>query len=126
MEHEGKVIAVLPVKSGTSKSGKEWTTQEFVVETQEQYPKRACFVLFGKERIEQSNVQVGQELKVSFDIDAREWNGKWFNSLNAWKVELTGTSTMQPPSTTSQPASTATAISTPSNTVPEVNYDLPF
>lgn len=73
MEHQGKVIAVLPLKSGTSKSGKEWTTQEFVVETQEQYPKRACFVLFGKERIEQSNVQVGQELKVSFDIDAREW-----------------------------------------------------
>ncbi len=119
MEYQGKVIAVLPLKSGTSKSGKEWTTQDFVIETLEQYPKRACFVLFGKERIEQSNVQVGQELKVSFDIDAKEWNSKWFNSLNAWKVEVIGVPI-------SQPSSTLPVTSPSSNASPDGNDDLPF
>ena len=87
MELTGKVIAVLDPKSGTSKSGNKWEAQEYVIETHDQYPRKMCFDVFGSEKIQQFNIQIGEELTVSFDIDAREWNGRWFNSLRAWKVE---------------------------------------
>ena len=80
MELAGKVIAVLPPKSGTSRNGNEWTVQEYVIETHDQYPRRMCFDVFGADKIQQFNIQVGEELNVSFDIDAREWQGRWFNS----------------------------------------------
>lgn len=91
MELAGKVIAVLPPKSGTSRNGNEWTVQEYVIETHDQYPRRMCFDVFGADKIQQFNIQVGEELNVSFDIDAREWQGRWFNSIRAWKVERVGT-----------------------------------
>ena len=89
MELEGKVIAVLAPREGTSKAGNPWKAQECVIETMEQYPKKMCFEIFGTDRIAQfeSLLQVGYNIKVSFDIDAREWNGRWFNSIRAWKVE---------------------------------------
>ncbi len=87
MELEGKVIAVLEPRGGTSRNGNEWKVQEYVIETHEQYPRKMCFDVFGADKIEQFNIQAGEELKVSFDIDAREWNGRWFNSIRAWKVE---------------------------------------
>ena len=87
MELAGKVIAVLPPKSGTSRNGNEWTVQEYVIETHDQYPRRMCFDVFGADKIQQFNIQVGEELNVSFDIDAREWQGRWFNSIRAWKVD---------------------------------------
>lgn len=90
MELAGKVIAVLEPRGGTSKSGNEWKVQEYVIETHDQYPRKMCFDVFGDDKIKQFNIQVGEELNVSFDIDAREWNGRWFNSIRAWKVERVG------------------------------------
>lgn len=87
MELAGKVIAVLEPRGGVSKSGNEWKVQEYVIETHDQYPRRMCFDVFGADKIQQFNIQVGEELNVSFDIDAREWQGRWFNSIRAWKVE---------------------------------------
>lgn len=87
MELSGKVIAVLEPRSGTSKSGNPWKVQEYVLETHDQYPRRMCFDVFGDDKITQFNIQIGEELNVSFDIDAREWQGRWFNSIRAWKVE---------------------------------------
>lgn len=87
MELAGKVIAVLNPKSGTSRNGNEWTVQEYVIETHDQYPRRMCFDVFGADKIQQFNIQLGEELNVSFDIDAREWQGRWFNSIRAWKVD---------------------------------------
>ena len=46
-----------------------------------------CFDVFGEDKITQFNIQVGEELTVHFDVDAREWQGRWFNSIRAWKVE---------------------------------------
>jgi len=87
MEISGKIIAVLPIQQGTSKgSGKQWSKQDFVIETQEQYPKKMCYQIFGEEKIKMHGAQVGDDVDVSFDIDCKEWNGKWFNSVNAWKV----------------------------------------
>lgn len=81
------MIAVLEPKGGTSRNGNEWKVQEYVIETHDQYPRRMCFDVFGDDKIKQFNIQVGEELNVSFDIDAREWQGRWFNSIRAWKVE---------------------------------------
>ena len=87
MELEGKVIAVLDPKGGVSKAGNNWKAQEYVIETHETYPRKMCFEVFGEDKINQFNIQIGEEITVSFDIDAREWQGRWFNSIRAWKVE---------------------------------------
>lgn len=86
MEITGKIIAVLPLQAGTGKNGTEWKKQDYVVETHDQYPKKMCFGIWG-DRINEYNVQLGEEVVVSFDIDCREWNGKWFNDIRAWKIE---------------------------------------
>ncbi|MCD7976016.1 MAG: DUF3127 domain-containing protein [Tannerellaceae bacterium] len=87
MEITGKIIAVLPAQGGTSKTGNEWKKQEYVLETHEQYPKKVCFQIFGSDRIDQAAIQPGEELTVYFDIDSREYNGRWFTNINCWKVE---------------------------------------
>lgn len=75
-------------KGGTSKAtGNEWKAQEYVIENHDQYPRKMCFEVFGADKIAQFNIQMGEELTVSFDIDARQWQDRWFNSLRAWKVE---------------------------------------
>ena len=85
MDITGKIIAVLPTRSGTSAKGTQWSSQTSVIETHEQYPKKVAFDVLG-EKITEFNLHVGEEVTVSFDINAREFNGKWFNSVNAWKV----------------------------------------
>lgn len=85
----GKIIAVLPTKSGTSARGTQWSSQTAVIETHEQYPKRVAFDVLG-DKITEFNLQVGEEVTVSFDINAREFNGKWWNSVNAWQVVRQG------------------------------------
>lgn len=90
MEIEGKIIAVLPMRSGKSqRTGNEWASQEYVIETHEQYPRKCCFRVFGKDRLESMHIQAGEELHVYFDLDAREYQGRWFNDISAWKVERT-------------------------------------
>ena len=87
MEITGQIIAVLPERGGTSKTGNEWKMQEYVLETHEQYPRKMCFNVFGADKIAQFNIQAGDELTVSFDINAREYNGRWYNDIRAWRVE---------------------------------------
>ena len=72
MEIQGKVIAVLPERSGVSARG-EWKSQTYVIETQEQYPKKMAFDVFGADRLAQFNIQSGEVINVSFDIDAHEY-----------------------------------------------------
>lgn len=84
-EITGKIIAVLPTRSGTSARGTQWSSQTAVIETHEQYPKRVAFDVLG-DKITEFNLQVGEEVTVSFDINASEFNGKWWNSVNAWQV----------------------------------------
>ena len=85
MELQGKVIAVLPERSGVSARG-EWKAQSFVIETHEQYPKKLCFDVFGADRLAQFNIQSGEEILVSFEIDAHEYQGRFFNQVRAWNV----------------------------------------
>lgn len=88
MEIEGKIIAVLPARGGTSaRTGAAWKSQEFVIETFDQYPRKCVFCIFGEDRLNQMNVQLGEVLRVSFDIDAHEYNGRWYNDVSAWRVD---------------------------------------
>ena len=85
MEIQGKVIAVLPERSGTSQRG-EWRSQTYVIETQEQYPKKMAFDVFGGDRIVNFGIHLGEVINVSFDIDAHEYQGRYFNQIRAWNV----------------------------------------
>ena len=86
MELQGKVIAETPERSGTSARG-EWKVKGYVIETHEQYPKKMVFEVFGADRLARFNIQVGQEVLVSFDIDAREYNGRWYNQIRAYAAK---------------------------------------
>lgn len=88
-EITGKIIAVLPTRSGTSARGTQWSSQTAVIETQEQYPKKVSFDVLN-DRISAFNLKVGETVTVSFDIDAHEYQGKWFNSIQAWNVARVG------------------------------------
>lgn len=126
MEFTGKIIAALAERGGTSRNGNEWKSQEFVIENHDQYPRKMCFDVFGADKIVQFNIQVGQELTVSFDIDAREWNGRWFNSLRAWKVvPAEAPQGSYAPSTEAVPGAQA-APSAPVDFSSNTNDDLPF
>ena len=85
MEIQGKVIAVLPERISVSTRG-EWKSQTYVIETQEQYPKKMAFDVFGADRLAQFNIQSGEVINVSFDIDAHEYQGRYFNQIRAWNV----------------------------------------
>lgn len=131
MEFTGKIIAVLPPRGGISKSGNEWKVQEYVIEDHGQYPRKMCFDVFGAEKIEQFHIQEGEELTVSFDVDAREYQGRWYNSIRAWKVDRVTAQTAQPqPTSAAQPAAPAPAPA-PAPAVPDFSNsnatdDLPF
>lgn len=96
MEIQGKVTNILPMRSGVSARG-EWKSQEFVITTEEQYPKMVCFQVFGEDRINSFALQLGEVVKVSFDISAHEYQGRFFNSINAWKVEKVMPIAQNPP-----------------------------
>ena len=97
MEIEGRIINVLDKQEGTSnRTGNHWASQEYVIETHDQYPRKCCFRVFGEDRINAMNIQVGEEVRVSFDVDAREYNGRWYNTLTAWKVDRIDPADVQP------------------------------
>ena len=102
MELQGRVIAVLPERSGTSARG-EWKSQSFVIETHEQYPRKMVFDVFGADRLAQFNIKSGEEVTVSFDIDAHEYNGRWFNNIRAWNVQHIDPAAAQAGATGPQP-----------------------
>ena len=87
MDLTGKIIAVLPANSGVSqRTGNAWMSQEYVIEVPGQYPRKCMFRIFGEDRIKQFNIQMGEDVTVSFDIDAHEYNGRWFNEIRAYNV----------------------------------------
>lgn len=132
MEIVGKAIAALPVKSGVSqRTGEQWQSREYVIETQEQYQKRICFEVFGTDKLKEFNIRNNDLIKVHFDISAREYNGKWYNSIRAWKVEhvtqygsVAGATANQVAA--SSPQAPAPATQSAAQAAKESDDDLPF
>lgn len=111
MEIKGKCIAILPLQSGQGKNG-EWKSQDFVIETDGQYPKKVCINVYG-DKI-QYIPAIDAKVNVSFDVESREYNGRWYTSLRAFKIE-----SGQPTSQTA-PAPQAVAPT------PQKGSDFPF
>ncbi|MEA1875744.1 MAG: DUF3127 domain-containing protein [Bacteroidota bacterium] len=88
MEINGKIIEVLEEKSGESAKG-VWRKQEYILETQDQYPKKICFMVWG-DKIDDFGIKENQDLEVSIDIESREYNGRWYTDIKAWKVAQKG------------------------------------
>lgn len=130
MEVIGKVIMAFPEASGQSQaSGKPWKKREYVLETQEQYPQKIFFDFFG-DKADQYPLQVGQVIKLSFDIRSREYNGRWYTSISGWRAENVDDNAAQIPQ---QPASAPGQNPYGTPTIPPVNLapsspsdDLPF
>ena len=97
-----------------------------MIETHDQYPRRMCFDVFGEDKIQQFNIQIGEELNVSFDIDAREWQGRWFNSIRAWKVERVGANPQMPPMDAPFPPMNAAPAAPVDFAATDEKDDLPF
>ena len=125
MEITGKIIVACEPRGGVSaRTGNSWKTQEFVIETQEQYPRKCMFNVFGEDRLREFNIQVGEILTVSFDIDAREYNGRWYNDIRAWKVDRNAAAAPGVAPVADIPAPMASAA--PAAPASEPEDDLPF
>jgi len=104
MDLTGRIIAVMPAQSGISqRSGNSWMSQDYVLEVPGQYPRRMLFRVFGEDRIRQFNIQNGEDVTVQFDIDAHEYQGRWFNDIRAFNI-LHGAAIPQPGAPVAAPA----------------------
>ncbi len=115
MELSGTVIDLLTEVSGQGKNG-VWRKQEFILEMPSQYPKKVCIALWG-DRIDQFNVQKGDSITASVDVESREFNGRWFTDVRAWKIEKGGAGESSGSTTPPPPAATFTE---------NASDDLPF
>lgn len=86
MDVVGKIIVKLPLMSGTSQAGNPWKKQEYVLETEDSYPKKVHFDFFG-DKADQNPLEIGDRVRLYFDIESREYNGKWFTNIRGWKAE---------------------------------------
>jgi len=142
MDVVGKIIQVLPAQEGIGKNGNPWKVQPYVLETLDQYPRKVHFEVFGEDRIKQNPCDVDQLVTVSFDIESREFNGRWYTSIRAWRIQqgdmtqaVPGATPNVAPVATPQPAPAAPAApaaAAPVNMDPfdasasEGTSDLPF
>lgn len=88
MQITAKLVHLLPLQKGAGKNG-EWRKQDVVVETDGQYPKKVCISIWG-DKIDENKLRIGNVLSIDFDVESREYNGKWYTDVKAWKVELAG------------------------------------
>lgn len=123
MEIVGKIIQVLPLQSGTSsRTGNSWQVQSYVLETQEQYPRKVCFEIFGEDKIKNNPCNIDDLVTVSFDIESREFNGRWYTSIRAWRVQQGDmTSAQSAAQATPQPAAPAAAPAAAPQAAPAAN-----
>lgn len=129
MELTGKITKKLAVQKGTSQRG-EWQKQEFVIEYQDgQYPSHVCFNVWGADKVnELAGYNEGDEVRISFGISAREYAGRWYNDLRAWRIEKLGGASSQSPSMSASapvPAPPITSMPQADASEPEED-DLPF
>lgn len=135
MEFTGRIIKALDQRTGvSSRTGNPWKMQDFVIEeTMGQFPKRMVFNVFGEDNLNRFNLQEGQEVTVSFDINAREYNGRWYNDVRAWNVVAATPAApiaaqpadAQPQAAPFPPADQAPAQNT-FESAPDDSSDLPF
>jgi hypothetical protein len=120
MEIIGRIVQLLPLVTGQGKNG-EWRKQEFIIEIAEgQFPKKVIFSLWG-DKIDQAGLAMNDTVKVFFDLESREFNGRWYTDCKAWRVEKQGAGAPVQPS-----APAASGNVPPAFNAAPVEDDLPF
>lgn len=130
MEVVGKIILKLPLQSGVSQAGNNWKKQEYVLETEDSYPKKVHFDFFG-DKADQFPLNVGDRVRLSFDIESREYNGRWYTSIRGWKAEAAAAAAaaegaQQGPAVAAAAPAGAPVPPPPVFNTPEASDDLPF
>lgn len=130
MEVVGKIILKLPLQSGVSQAGNNWKKQEYVLETEDSYPKKVHFDFFG-DKADQFPLNVGDRVRLSFDIESREYNGRWYTSIRGWKAEAAAAAVaaegpQQDPAVAAAAPAGAPVPPPPAFNTPEASDDLPF
>ncbi len=101
MQLTAKLVQLLPLQTGTGKNG-QWKKQDIIVETEGQFPKKVCISIWG-DKINESQLKLNTQLNISFDVESREYNGKWYTDVKAWKIEPAGAGTVDKPAPDDQP-----------------------
>ena len=91
----GKITELLPLQTGISKNG-QWKKQDIIIETSGQYPKKVCFSIWG-DKINEKQLVIGNDLDISFELESRDFNGKWYTDVKAWKISISEKTTHQKP-----------------------------
>ena len=134
MEVKGRIIQKLDPQSGTSKAGNQWKKQEYILETLDNFPRKICFDFFG-ERADQYPLNVGDMVNLSFDIESREYQGRWYTSIRGWKAEKVDPNAPAAPAQAPmppadagmpQPVAPAPMSEVPNFSEPQDGDDLPF
>lgn len=124
MEIKGTIVQVLPPQSGISKAGNAWKKQEYILENNEgQFPRKICFTCFGQ-TADTIQLQVGQRIIASFDVESREYNGRWFTEARLWRAVPDEATIQAPQPPVTQPTSTGTVPPPP--VVPQVSTEEEF
>lgn len=110
MDIKGRVIQLLALQTGEGKNG-AWKKQDFVIETEGQYPKKVCISAWG-DKINESALQIGNDVNVSFDIESREYNGRWYTDVKAWKIDSLSASSVEAASAASTSSRPTTELPT--------------
>lgn len=122
---EGQIIAVLPEARGVGQKG-EWVSQDFVLKTDDNYPKNICFTILGADKIKEANIRIGDVVSIGVNLESREFKGRWYTSIKAWSVkkkfeaQVTKQAPPAPAPQPSQPTQAQTSSSAYDTT------DLPF
>ena len=134
MDLEGRIVRKLNVQSGTSARG-AWAKQEFIFEYQEgNYPSQVCMNVWGEDKVRDlDKYQVGDKVKISFNLSSREYNGRWYTDVRAWRIEPAGAQQSAPAGGYTAPAGNQ-AAPMPSAPIPTADDmssplddgDLPF
>ena len=123
LELEGRIARKLPVQQGTSARG-AWAKQEFIFEYQEgSFPSQICMNVWGEDKVRDlDKFQVGDKVKISFNLSSREYNGRWYTDVRAWRIEPVG----QQAYAAAAPAAPAPMPSIDDMSMPLSDEDLPF
>ena len=90
MEIKGNVYQISEVQKGTSKSGKEWTRQNLVIDTGDEYNPHLSISFLGEKCSLLNNLKINDVVNVHINLSSKEWSGKWFTNVNGWKIDLVG------------------------------------
>lgn len=129
LELTGTIVQVLPYEGGTSKAGKEWRKGVFILETQDQYPRKVAISIFN-DNIDKYKTPVGTVVTAHIEIESREWNGKWYTEVKAWQITYPqGQPVSSSPQPTAQAYASPVATTTPPAAAPaqpQTADELPF